>query len=120
MSEVVKEQPIPSLSLRLFHGRRHPGDVLEDWGSDGPVLEGITSMHVTYLDTYVLSFVDYAALERARALTGWEIWCEESLEIRVVSDLLVTIVNDIATYYGDWSLSVRAPTAVAAKEMALV
>lgn len=36
------------LSLRLFHGRNHPDEQLEDWGFDGPVLGPLDGIHLTY------------------------------------------------------------------------
>lgn len=35
------------VALELFHGRRHPGDELEDWGFQGPVLLA-DYVHATY------------------------------------------------------------------------
>ena len=36
------------LSLRLFHGRSHPDERLEDWGFEGPVLGPLDGIHLTY------------------------------------------------------------------------
>ena len=37
-----------ALYLRLFHGRSHPDEELDDWGSDGPVLGPFKFVHTTY------------------------------------------------------------------------
>lgn len=34
--------------LRLFHGRKHPDEELDDWGSDGPVFGPLDYVHTTY------------------------------------------------------------------------
>lgn len=36
------------LSVRLFHGRSHPDELLEDWGFDGPCLGPLSGVHLTY------------------------------------------------------------------------
>lgn len=36
------------LSIRLFHGRSSPDEVLNDWGSDGPTLGPFTHVSMTY------------------------------------------------------------------------
>lgn len=36
------------LYLRLFHGRTHPDESLDDWGSDGPIVGPFESAHWTY------------------------------------------------------------------------
>lgn len=37
-----------TLSLKLFHGRSHPGEQLDDWGFDGPCLGPLSGVHLTY------------------------------------------------------------------------
>jgi hypothetical protein len=36
------------LSVRLFHGRRHPSEALDDWGFDGPCLGPFFGVQLTY------------------------------------------------------------------------
>ncbi len=36
------------LSVRLFHGRKHPDERLDDRGFDGPVLGPLNGVHLTY------------------------------------------------------------------------
>ena len=38
------------LSVRLFHGRKHPDEQLDDWGFDGPCIGPVSSVHLTYLN----------------------------------------------------------------------
>lgn len=37
------------LYLHLFHGRSDPGQILANWGSDGPSIGPFESLHVVYL-----------------------------------------------------------------------
>ena len=83
---------------------------MEDWGFDGPLLSGVQSLHITYLATFAVAFVDLSACEAAAARTGWRLWDENTLEMRIVNDLIATIVDDKAAYYGDWSLSLVSDT----------
>jgi hypothetical protein len=36
------------LTLRLFHGRQHPDEVMNDWGLDGPLLGPFAAVTFTY------------------------------------------------------------------------
>jgi hypothetical protein len=41
------------LYLRLYHGRATPDEQMEDWGSDGPVIGPLASIHVTYMPSEI-------------------------------------------------------------------
>lgn len=67
--------------MHLFHGRSHPGQDMEDWGTEGPVLR-IEGFHVTY--------------------GGFRV-CEPGgdwVDLTLVEDLLYYD----GMYYGDWSI----------------
>lgn len=71
------------LSVRLFHGRKHPDERLDDWGFDGPVLGPLNGVHLTYGNV---------------ALFGEE---HERVELPSVEDLLFYAGG----YFGDVSIS---------------
>jgi len=70
-----------SVYLHLFHGRTHPGEQLNDWGRNGPVLGPLDYVHVTYL-------------------TDLRLGDAEATELQFVDDL----VYYDGIYYGDWSV----------------
>lgn len=39
------------LYARLYHGRNHPTDQLDDWGFDGPTFGPLTAIVSTYVST---------------------------------------------------------------------
>ena len=69
--------------LRLFHGRKHPNDHPEDWGSDGPVFGPLQYVHFTY-HTYIHLGLSDAA----------------NVDLRYVQDM----VHYDGVYYSDWSI----------------
>lgn len=80
------------LSVRLFHGRKHPDEKLDDWGFDGPCLGPFSGVHLTY--QHVGVFAEH----------------EERLAIPHVEDLLFYGGG----YFGDASIrsvSEQPPTA---------
>lgn len=101
-------------TLIIVHGRLDPnggasdveGNLIDDWGFDGPRLEGVIGISFTY-NTYSLAFVDKAACDKALALTGWGYGVHEhTLEMRFEEDCL-SIWNaerQRHEYFGDWSL----------------
>ena len=34
--------------LQLFHGRKNPYEILEDWGEEGPIIGPLDYIHTTY------------------------------------------------------------------------
>ena len=88
-----------TLKLLFFHGRKDPGEQLEDWGFNGTSLEGITAVHFTY-GHGVVHFVDEAVAMSAQAITGWKYFDSCVLEITQVEDLISTKEG----YFGDWEL----------------
>lgn len=78
------------LTIKLFHGRRDPSEELDDWGSEGPLLQ-IGGFNVTYLATYRVKLRD----------GDW-------YEIRFVKDLLFYD----GVYYGDFTISDTDPETI--------
>ncbi|MBR1173877.1 hypothetical protein JQ617_07920 [Bradyrhizobium sp. KB893862 SZCCT0404] len=90
--------------LYLIHGRNNPEQSMDNWGFDGPRLQGVTGLHQTYGNAARVVFADDAAMEAARALTGWDVWDECQLEMRWHDDMVVTNTTDGPSYYGDWGI----------------
>lgn len=93
------------MRFTIFHGRTLPGEHLDNWGFDGPVLRHVTRLDVTYLHHFRITFADQKACNVAKEITGWDDWDECTLLIRFHEDLIVTNENGELKYYGDWNLS---------------
>jgi hypothetical protein len=79
-----------SVYLRLIHGRRNPGENLNDWGFSGPTQGPFEAIHVTYLSSLRCIREDLS-----------------ELELKFHGDLLV---HD-GCYYGDFEISAEPPSA---------
>jgi hypothetical protein len=87
-------EKLPQVYLELYHGRKHPDEDLEDWGSQGPVLGPLNHVVTTYLHTIrLLRYTD----ENGKTLTGDE--CVECF-MAVYDDM---IYYD-GVFYGDWAV----------------
>lgn len=98
--------------LLLIHGRHDPDQDMDDWGFNGPNIEGVEALHVTYGQTFVLHFQDAQSASKAQALTGWRMWDENALEMSFHDDMLKTVsyINDgPIAYYGDYEIQLHAP-----------
>lgn len=107
------------LDLYLHHGRLDPntggtdeeGNVLDDWGFDGPRLTGVIGTHRTYDNMMNVFFVNEEAMATAKALTGWEEWDDNALRLRRVDGC--TAIHNAARnrdeFFGDWGLIVTSP-----------
>ncbi len=95
------------LYLRLYHGRATADEQMEDWGSDGPVIGPLVSIHVTYMchvkfattpDVMERFFPDVMAQWRARGVSNGH---------GPVCDWQFNVIDDLIEYggtlYGDWS-----------------
>ncbi len=91
---------MPSGRLLLIHGRHDPDETLDDWGFNGPTLEGVEYLVVTYNSHYRLGFVDEASFLRAKELTGWEEWDDKQLLMQFHDDMVHTKDG----YFGDWEV----------------
>lgn len=90
--------------LILIHGRKDPDEEMNDWGFNGPILEGVEYLVVTYNTHYRLGFVDEAACRAAMEATGWEEWDENQLLIQFHDDMVKTKDG----YFGDWEVQFNA------------
>lgn len=88
------------MKLRLFHGRHKPEQNLEDWGFDGPLIQGIQDISWTY-GNLRLHFKDKTSWLEARNQTGWDGMGDWSLDVAQKDDLIVTKDG----YFGDFYLS---------------
>ena len=98
-----------ALRLLLIHGRFDPEADMDDWGFNGPNIEGVEALHVTYMASHVLWFVDEVSAKKAHALTGWPYFDENALEMMFDGDLLKATcfcADGPTTYFGDWELQV--------------
>jgi hypothetical protein len=71
------------LYIRLFHGRTHPDQEMDDWGSDGPVFGPYRYVHTTYRFHVKLGRPD-----------------DDCDELMCYEDMLYYD----GVYYGDWSV----------------
>lgn len=97
------------MRLSLIHGRSHRCERLEGWGFDGPTLDGVAWVTMTYLSTLRVGFVDAAAAGAAQHLTGWETTDELILEARIEEDLIhvpasLTPSGGTGGWFADWSV----------------
>lgn len=89
----------PGVYIRLYHGRTHPGEDLDDWGKDGPIIGPLEAVHCTYGTNLRLSFVSDE--DRARYFE----WGGIEQDLRHEEDL----VAYAGMYYGDWAVFCEIP-----------
>ena len=95
------------LYLRLYHGRATPDEQMEDWGSDGPVIGPLGSIHVTYMchlkfaaapDVMERFFPEVMAQWQASGVSNGH---------GPLCDWQFHVIDDLIEYggilYGDWS-----------------
>lgn len=93
------------MELYLSHGRKTPGETLQDWGPEGPRLQGVKGCHQTYDTAINIYFVDEASRVEAQRLTGWEEWDPTALVLRWREDMVhVKGPDGVEMFYGDWGL----------------
>lgn len=107
-----------TMKLLLMHGRTgrdKPTDVdgneVDDWGFDGPDIEGIKAVHYTYGNPVVWFDTEEAA-EAAHRLTRWKHWDKAALEMAFCEDLVETFNTERGRteYFGDWEFQTKGPT----------
>lgn len=121
--EYNTEQPDlkPGLYLGLFHGRK-PGEELDDWGSQGPVIGPLKFVHTTYGFHIKLEFEKLVGHHKYFPDTGsvWidgrmQTWtCGPEAELFVIgvnaetdADQISDCVEYGGIYYGDWTVFVQ-------------
>ena len=50
--------PNPGMYIELFNGRKTPDEVLDDWGTEGPIFGPLQHVHSTYATDVKLGFED--------------------------------------------------------------
>ena len=99
------------MKLTIWHGRDKPDQQMNDWGSEGSVLEGVIGIRWTYGILNVL-FESDVARQKARAKTYWVDGVHEnSLQMPTHEDMVIvheytgfTGDNLKTKYFGDWIL----------------
>lgn len=103
------------MKFAIYHGRLSyktgptdiDGNPVDDWGFDGPVLEGVKALDFTY-GQYELLFISEEAKQKAKKQTGWlDGVHEHSLRIRFRDDC-VSVTNyerKRREYFGDFLLT---------------
>lgn len=92
------------LELYLVHERRNPDAPEPAFGSEGPRLVGVKSVHCAY-GTPRVKFNHPREANTARRLTGWPSFDDVTLEMRHHQDL-VEVRNSHGTfYYSDWGVT---------------
>lgn len=99
-------------NLKLLHGRRSPDKDMDDWGADGPLIEGIMYFHVTYNSIGSVGFESKEACDIAQRQLGWQrdgpklLWggnlADPPSDYKRQSDLVATYAYDELWYWGDW------------------
>lgn len=95
------------MKLYLQHGRATLDEALDDWGPEGPTLEGVKGIHQTYGTSVKVYFETPEAHGDAWKKTKWRIWEDNiSLEMEWEQDLVaITMPDGKRMYFGDWGIS---------------
>lgn len=88
--------------MMMIHGRKDPDEEMDDWGFNGPILEGVEYLVVTYNAHYRLGFVDAESCAKAKEVTGWDEWDQNQLLIEFHHDMVKTKEG----YFGDWEVQI--------------
>jgi hypothetical protein len=106
------------MDFYMYHGRLSEdggattaeGEPIDDWGFEGPRLQGCIGFHCTYgVDGHFnVFFADKAARDAAFEQTGWKVWEDNALtaEFSSRSDLIKAWNpgRNRWEYFGDWGL----------------
>lgn len=89
------------MRFSLFHGRFDPAADMDDWGFEGPILEGLTLAHDT--DRILLQNADSHSVELAKRM-GLEV-AQNTIILHYIDDLVVVpkFQGDRPAYFGDHS-----------------
>lgn len=108
-----------ALYLHLYHGRKHPEENIEDWGSEGPTIGPLAFVQATYL-----SDVKFAAAPEVMdrffpaVIAEWRKrgFCNAAGPL---CHWQFTIVDDLieydGVYYGDWTVFQATPSEIEAE-----
>ncbi len=85
----------------LAHGRNEPDQDINNWGYNGPDLEGVKHVHGVYGDLTV-DFRSRREAQKVHELTGWPYFDEVVLEISFFEELvLCEEIDGTIQYFGD-------------------
>lgn len=93
------------MKLTLIHGRNDPDEQMEDWGFEGPIIEGIEWMAVTYMTHFRIKVANNEIAEELAKKLGWDMWEDCQLLIKFHDDM----IEAEGKYYGDWSIDPEEP-----------
>lgn len=97
-------------SVRRQNGQTTYHDVENDWGFDGPRLEGVIGFHCTYgvNGEWNLYFENDSAALEASKLTGWRDIGGSGLTVQFSEDNDMVVIRDLESgkkhYFGDWGI----------------
>ena len=97
-------QSEPTQQILFIHGRHQPDEKPDDWGFDGTTIKGISALHATY-GNFVVHFTSMEAAITAQALTGWDWFDANALEMRWHEDLIHTREG----YFADFEMQPETP-----------
>lgn len=93
------------MELYLKHGRKNLLDEMNDWGPEGPRLQGVKGIHQTYGTPANVFFDTPAASQEAQRLTGWHRWEDDALTMVWKEDCIAVKGPDgDEMFFGDWGL----------------
>lgn len=95
----ILDRPLCGSDIVFLHGRDTVEEEMDDWGYEGPTIEGVAWIHGTYGGINV-AFISPEAAQAAQALTGWEMWDEHVLGMKITEDL----IEVAGKFYGDWEM----------------
>jgi hypothetical protein len=82
---------------------------MDDWGFNGPIIEGIKAVHYTYGFANIF-FESVAEKDQAQKLTGWEEWDSDALQMPLHYDMVRAISPELGVcYFGDWEFQTQTP-----------
>lgn len=102
------------MRMTITHGRHAPctggtdldGNEIDDWGFEGPTLEGVVGITFVY-NNYYVRFADPDSFQIAAEMTMWKPGPYElSLELKFEEDCL-KLFNSTRMryeYFGDWGI----------------
>ena len=94
----------PTQQVLFIHGRDDPDEKLNDWGFDGTTIKGVSALHATY-GNFVVHFASMEATIAAQALTGWDWFDSNALEMRWHENLVHTKEG----YFADFEMQPETP-----------
>ncbi|MDL2342521.1 MAG: hypothetical protein QFB87_05610 [Patescibacteria group bacterium] len=86
------------MNLELWNQRAADGGYIPNASDDPLYLNDVEWTAMTYMDLARVKFTSTEAMQKAKAITGWDEWEEDTLAIRFHKKLIM--VGD--KFYADW------------------